>query len=434
VNYQQIAAAVYQRCNHFDPYLPPLSPDLARAWGALFEKHRHSEADLLAGVETVYDEHGSGYRPLPADIIAATRRIRQDRYDRSDIHQRGAHEAICDAKGADTLKGIATGVITGPTASTPRLEAAKEALQTCHGRRESMAAIREYFAAKDHAHKPVSVAVADRQCACGRPILTDHDTACDRCTPVINGSEKPTETTKPHHRQDVRTPPNRKERKMSTTTERKPFIAPVIDNAAQFIKERGAVTVSELAEYLSAADVNISGDTELTGEELAYWWRKCRPEFLGLPVIAFGSTEFVRTIAALLINRTVDLDATNPAVLKLTWDGRWGAHRESQPNIYKSRTGGHYHILTVRDPGGSQQVAECWEGGSDLVLAQQYLDEVYLRDFVDEGWDAIWIVGCGSDRCRRDEICNLPVEEWGAPYWGDTTVFPGIEHCFGASA
>jgi hypothetical protein len=213
---------------------------------------------------------------------------------------------------------------------------------------------------------------------------------------------------------------------MSTTTERKPFIAPVVDNAAQFIKKRGAVTVSELAEYLSAAGINVSGDAELTGEELAYRWR--RKKFLELPVIASGSIEFVRTIAALLVNRTVDLDASNPALLKLTWDGRWDAHHEApQPKRHKSRTGGHYHVLIVRDPGGPQQVAECWEDKFDLGFASQLLDE-YLRDIVHEGWDAIFIVGCGPDRCRRDEICNLPVEEWGAPHWADdTTVSPGVE-------
>ena len=204
---------------------------------------------------------------------------------------------------------------------------------------------------------------------------------------------------------------------MRKTTERKPFIAPVVDNAAQFIRERGAVTVGELAEYLSAA---------LTGEQLAYWWRQPRREFLGLPVIDSGSIEFVRTIAALLVNRTVDLDATDPALLKLTWDGRWEAHREaSQPHEYKSLTGAHYHVLTVRDPGGAQQVAECWEGENDLGFLQQYLDELYLHDFVDEGWEAIFIVGC-PDRCPRDEICNLSVDEWGAPYWQEPA-FPGVE-------
>ena len=85
MNYQQIAAAVYQRCNHFDPYLPALSSDLARAWGGLFEKHRLSQDDLLAAVETIYDQHGNGYRPMPADIIGAARAIRQDRFQRQPL-------------------------------------------------------------------------------------------------------------------------------------------------------------------------------------------------------------------------------------------------------------------------------------------------------------------------------------------------------------
>jgi hypothetical protein len=108
MNYQQIAADVYQRCNHFDPYLPALNPDLARAWGKLFEKHRLGHEDLNAGVEALYDTHGDGYRPMPADIIAAARAIRQDRHQRSDIHQRGTHEAICDTKAADTLTAMVT--------------------------------------------------------------------------------------------------------------------------------------------------------------------------------------------------------------------------------------------------------------------------------------------------------------------------------------
>src|ERR1700741_4702397 len=154
---------------------------------------------------------------------------------------------------------------------------------------------------------------------------------------------------------------------------RKPFIAPVVDVAAHFINKRGAVTVSELAVYLSAAGVNVRGDDEFAGEELAYLWRR-KKEVPALPVIASGSTQFVRTIAALLVNRTVDLDATNPALLKLTWDGLWYA--PSTPMKVKNRARGHYHTLTVRDPGGSQQIAECSEDERDLSHAQQYLDEV----------------------------------------------------------
>ena len=80
-----------------------------------------------------------------------------------------------------------------------------------------------------------------------------------------------------------------------------------------------------------------------------------------------------------------------------------------------------------RDRGGPQQIAECWEGHCGLDFAQQYLDEIYLRHYVDEGWDAIWVVGCGPERCRRDEICNLPVEEWGSPHWAGETAFLAAE-------
>lgn len=95
-NYPAIAAAVYQACNHFDPYLPPLSEDLARAWGRLFERHRLSTADLLAGVDKVYDEHSSGYRPLPKDIVDAARAIRRER----DAHAGPSpeYEALCESK------------------------------------------------------------------------------------------------------------------------------------------------------------------------------------------------------------------------------------------------------------------------------------------------------------------------------------------------
>jgi hypothetical protein len=97
MNYPEIAAAVYQSCNHFDPYLPPLSADLARAWGKLFAKHALDERDLLAGVEAVYDQHGNGYRPMPADIISAARAIRRERAEREDEQTRQAREDAHDA-------------------------------------------------------------------------------------------------------------------------------------------------------------------------------------------------------------------------------------------------------------------------------------------------------------------------------------------------
>lgn len=96
--YAMIAAAVYQACNHFDPYLPPLSDDLAEAWGRLFAKHKLGTPDLLRAVDAVYDEHGSGYRPLPKDIIDAARKIRGERTQRESRAERQAREDRLDAR------------------------------------------------------------------------------------------------------------------------------------------------------------------------------------------------------------------------------------------------------------------------------------------------------------------------------------------------
>jgi hypothetical protein len=43
-------------------------------------------------------------------------------------------------------------------------------------------------------------------------------------------------------------------------------------------------------------------------------------------------------------------------------------------------------------------------------------DQIYLPETINEGWEAIWSVGCGPGRCRSDDMCNLPVEAWGEPH------------------
>ena len=211
---------------------------------------------------------------------------------------------------------------------------------------------------------------------------------------------------------------------MTTTKKRSLFIARKVDGAAEFIEARGAVTISELAEYLAGTGVDVRGDDGLTGNQLAYHGRD--RNFSALPVIATGSTEFVLIMLALLVNRNVELDFSDPALIKLTWGGRWDEPAQRKPCEIKTPSGGHYHILEVRDPGGPEQVTKCWEGKSDLTFACQYIDDIYLRETIDEGWEAIWIIGCGPDRCRRDEICDLPVEEWGKPYWGGDAVYAAV--------
>lgn len=96
MNYAQIAAAVYQACNAYDPYLPRLSEEMARAWGRTFEKHKLTMDLLIKAVDRIYDEHGSGYRPLPKDIVDAARAIRREADAKTGPTPE--YEALCESK------------------------------------------------------------------------------------------------------------------------------------------------------------------------------------------------------------------------------------------------------------------------------------------------------------------------------------------------
>jgi hypothetical protein len=96
MNYAQIAAVVYQACNAYDPYMPPLSPEMAKAWGRQFEKHKLTPDLLLQAVDRIYDEHGSGYRPLPKDITDAGRTIRREEDAKTGPTEE--YQALCESK------------------------------------------------------------------------------------------------------------------------------------------------------------------------------------------------------------------------------------------------------------------------------------------------------------------------------------------------
>jgi hypothetical protein len=96
MNYAQIAAAVYQACNAFDPYLPKLSMEMANAWGRTFKKFQLTLEELVAGVDRVYEEHGSGYRPLPKDIVDAARTVRREKDEK--LGPSAEYQALCESK------------------------------------------------------------------------------------------------------------------------------------------------------------------------------------------------------------------------------------------------------------------------------------------------------------------------------------------------
>jgi hypothetical protein len=105
MNYAQIAALVYQACNAYDAYMPPLSPEMAKAWGKNFQKYNLSLDDLLKGVDRVYDAHGSGYRPLPKDISDAARTERRERD--AETGPTPEYQALCESKYEDYETSLA---------------------------------------------------------------------------------------------------------------------------------------------------------------------------------------------------------------------------------------------------------------------------------------------------------------------------------------
>lgn len=142
----QLAAILDDRC---------ANPDKARiaAWSEQVERHQLGGPDLFDGLQAYYDSPSERAIQI-GDLIAAARTCRRDRNEREDDAHRKLRADIHDQKAADTVQAIAGGFVAGkPGRMTPRLESAEYQLQNCFGRKQSVAAVAEYFAAKTEARK-----------------------------------------------------------------------------------------------------------------------------------------------------------------------------------------------------------------------------------------------------------------------------------------
>lgn len=106
---------------------------------------------LLEAVDQVYQVNGSGYRPLPADIVKAGRLKRAEEAQKEDQAALEARQSVQERKAADEVQAVSAGALMGRVKDTPRLRAAREALQNCRGRRGCGPAIAEFNAAKAEA-------------------------------------------------------------------------------------------------------------------------------------------------------------------------------------------------------------------------------------------------------------------------------------------
>lgn len=181
-------AEAFKLASLLDPRVP--QPDKARLAACAEQAQRHRlNDDLLNAVQDFYDRPSD--RPISiGDMIHIGRAVKRARLDKEADEEREARRVTADTKAADEMHALAGGAVMGPvTHRTPRLAAAQAALQTCHGRRESMTAIREYLDAKREAHKTDAAArqthtqtpeATDRRCGCGRPIY-DNAVTCQEC-------------------------------------------------------------------------------------------------------------------------------------------------------------------------------------------------------------------------------------------------------------
>lgn len=91
-HYLEIAARALAACAEQDLWFPKPNPATTTAWARHLQHWKLELDDTLAGVAKMYDDNGSGFRPLPKDLIDAARFCRADRCQRETPAEREARE------------------------------------------------------------------------------------------------------------------------------------------------------------------------------------------------------------------------------------------------------------------------------------------------------------------------------------------------------
>lgn len=92
------AARALAKCAAYDPWFPQPNRLTVGAWAEQIDRWKLDLPDILAGVVKMYADNGSGFRPLPKDLVDAARAIRADRTQRESAAEREAREDRHDAE------------------------------------------------------------------------------------------------------------------------------------------------------------------------------------------------------------------------------------------------------------------------------------------------------------------------------------------------
>ncbi len=92
----QIAAQALARCAANDPWFPQPNRATVSAWAEQIAYWKLNAQDVVNGVRKMYADNGSGFRPLPKDLIEAARAVRRERTESEKPHEREAREDARD--------------------------------------------------------------------------------------------------------------------------------------------------------------------------------------------------------------------------------------------------------------------------------------------------------------------------------------------------
>lgn len=97
-DYHHTAAVALAKCAAYDPWFPNPNRATVDAWAEQIGEYQLNTSDVLEGVKIAYRDNGSGFKPLPKDIVQAARQIRRDRTERESTATRQARENQRDAE------------------------------------------------------------------------------------------------------------------------------------------------------------------------------------------------------------------------------------------------------------------------------------------------------------------------------------------------
>ena len=116
------------------------------AWAEKVHSHKLTRVDLVDGLQAFYDSPSERAIQI-GDLIHHARIIRRDRNEREEAAEQAARLKVHDQQAVDGISGVAA--VMGPVKNrTPRLVKAELALQCASGKREVLAAMSEWTAAK----------------------------------------------------------------------------------------------------------------------------------------------------------------------------------------------------------------------------------------------------------------------------------------------